>query len=154
MNTTLRVRLRPSPTLAATIAAAHVAALAAAVVALPGAAAAVAVAGVVLSGIAHLRLALHRVPHAVAGLELTADGDVAVAGPGGDWSTARLRSVAVPVPWLAVITLRDASGRRRSAVVLPDALDREAFRRLRIWLRWRTAAGSPAADSANALTRR
>jgi hypothetical protein len=154
LNATLRVRLRPSRTLAAAIASAHLAALAAALVALPGAAAGVAAAGVVLSAIAQVRLALHRVPHAVAGLELAADGGAAVAGPAGDWSAARLRSVAVPAPWLAVVTLRDASGRHRAAVVLPDSLDREAFRRLRIWLRWRSAAGSTGANAANDPTHR
>jgi hypothetical protein len=154
LNATLQVRLRPSRALAVAIAAAHLAALAAALVALPGAAAGVAAAGVVLSAIAQVRQALHRAPDAVAGLELTADGGAAVAGPAGDWSTARLRSVAVPVPWLAVVTLRDAAGRRRSAIVLPDSLDPEAFRRLRIWLRWRNASGSTGADSANDPTGR
>ena len=145
--------LRPSWTLAAAIALAHLAALAAAVAALPGAAAAVVAAGVALSAIEHLRAALHRAPHAVAGLELTADGRVAVAGPSGDWLTARLRSAAVPVPWLAVVTLRDALGQRRAAVVLPDALDREAFRRLRVWLRWGPASEPAGAESTNDPTR-
>ncbi len=147
------MRLRPSRTLAAAIVLAHLAALAAAVAALPGAAAAVVAAGVALSALGHLREALHRAPQAVAELELTADGRVAVAGPAGDWLTARLRSVAVPVPWLAVVTLRDALGQRRAAVVLPDALDREAFRRLRVWLRWGTAAGPAGADSTHEPTR-
>jgi toxin CptA len=149
LSTTLRVWLRPSWTLVAAIALAHLAALATAVAALPGAAAAVVAAGVALSAIGHLREALHRAPQAVTGLELSADGRVAVADPSGDWLTARLRSVAVPVPWLAVVTLRDALGQRRAAVVLPDALDREAFRRLRVWLRWGTAAGPAGADSTN-----
>jgi len=147
------VWLRPSGTLAAAIVLAHLAALATAVAALPGAAAAVVAAGVALSAIGHLREALHRAPQAVTGLELSADGRVAVADPSGDWLTARLRSVAVPVPWLAVVTLRDALGQRRGAVVLPDALDREAFRRLRVWLRWGIAAGPAGADSTNEPTR-
>jgi hypothetical protein len=67
---------------------------------------------------------------------------------------AHVRSAVVPVPWLAVVTLRDALGRRRSAVVLPDSLDREAFRRLRLWLRWRTPIGLPGTDSGNDPTRR
>jgi toxin CptA len=148
------VRLRPSRALAAAIASGHLAAAAAAIVALPGAAAAIATLGVALSAIAHVRLALHRAPHAVVGLEFTADGRAGVAGPGGDWLAARVRSAVVPVPWLAVVTLRDALGRRRSAVVLPDSLDREAFRRLRLWLRWRTPASLPSTDSANDPTRR
>jgi toxin CptA len=152
LNLTLRVWLRPSRTLAVAILLAHLAAAAAAVVALPGAAAAIVGAGVALSAVGHLREALQRAPQAVAGLEFAADGRVAVAGPSGDWLTARLRSAAVPVPWLAVVTLRDARGQRRAAVVLPDALEREAFRRLRVWLRW--GIGSPAgADATNVPTR-
>jgi toxin CptA len=152
LSPTLRVWLRPSRTLAATIAVAHLAAAAAAVLALPGAAAAVVVAGVALSAIAQLRDALHRGPRSITGLELAADGRVAVADPARQWATARLQTAAVPVPWLAVVALRDARGHRRSAVVLPDALDREAFRRLRLWLRW----GAPppqAPDSPNDPTR-
>jgi toxin CptA len=153
LNPTLRVWLRPSRTLAVAVVLAHLAALAAAVAALPGAAAAVVAAGVALSAIGHLRATLHRGPQAVAGLELTADGRVAVAGPSGDWLTARVGSVAVPVSWLAVVTLRDALGQRRAAVVLPDALDPDAFRRLRVWLRWATAAGPAGADATNDPTR-
>jgi toxin CptA len=154
LNATLRVRLRPSRTLAAAIVATHLAALAAAVVALPGAAAVVAAAGVVLSAVVHVRQALHRARHAVAGLELAADGGAAVAGPAGDWSAARLGGVAVPVPWLAVVTMRDAAGRRRSAVVLPDSLEPDAFRRLRIWLRWRAAAVATRTAPPDAPTQR
>jgi hypothetical protein len=50
--------------------------------------------------------------------------------------------------------MRDALGRRRSAVVLPDSLDPDAFRRLRVWLRWRTPGDPPAADSAQDPTPR
>ncbi len=153
MNPTLHVRLRPSPTLVAAIALAHLAAVAAALVALPGGAAAVAAIGVALSATAHLREALHRAPRAIAALELSADGPVAVAGPSGDWLTAQVRTAAVPAPWVAVVTVRDALGRRRSAVVLPDALDRDAFRRLRVWLRWGVAGDVAAADAANAPPR-
>jgi hypothetical protein len=35
---------------------------------------------------------------------------------------------------------RDANGRSRAAVILPDAADAEDFRRLRVWLKWRVAA--------------
>lgn len=38
--------------------------------------------------------------------------------------------------WLTVLLLRSSSGRRLSLTLLPDALDGEDFRRLRLWLRW------------------
>jgi toxin CptA len=133
----LRVQLGPSRWLAATVIVAHAVALAAAVAGLPAPAAAIVAAGLAASAVEHVRRALHRSPLAVAALELDADGGAAVAGPAGDWSPARVADAAVPVPWLAVLSLRDALGRRRTAVVLPDSLAPEPFRRLRVWLRWR-----------------
>jgi len=133
----LRVQLGPSRRLAATVIVAHAAALAGAVAGLPAPAAAIVAAGLAASAVEHVRRALHRSSLAVAALELDAGGGVAVAGPGGDWSPARLVDAAVPLPWLAVVSLRDALGRRRTAVVLPDSLAPEPFRRLRVWLRWR-----------------
>ena len=153
MNRTLEVRLRPSRALAATIVIAHLAALGAAVIGLPPAAAGIVAGGLALSAIEHARRALLRTPLAVAALAFSADGRVAVAGPDGDWCSASLRRVAVPTAWVAVVAIRDGLGRCRATVVLPDALDREAFRRLRIWLRWRTAVAPAATSSANTPTR-
>jgi hypothetical protein len=90
----------------------------------------------------------------VAGLELDAGGGVAIAGPASGWSPARLVDAAVPAPWLAVVSLRDALGRRRTAVVLPDSLGPEAFRRLRVWLRWRPPAPDAETPGANNPTQR
>jgi toxin CptA len=137
----VRVHLRPSRSLAAAVIVSHAAALGAVVFTLPTVAAMVAGAGVALSALEHLRQALHRTPLSVVGLEFGADAKVAVAGPAGEWSVATLKSVAVPAPWLAVATMRDSAGQRRAVVVLPDAIDPEAFRRLRVWLRWGTVAG-------------
>jgi len=137
LNDRLRVRLGPSRWLAAAVLAGHAAALAAAAAALPSPAAEIVAAGLALSAFEHVRRALHRSPLAIAALELDADGRVAVAGPSGSWSAARVLDAAVPAPWLAVVVLRDALDRRRTAVVLPDGVDADAFRRLRVWLRWR-----------------
>ena len=128
MSDRLRVQLGPSRWLAATVIVAHAAALAAAVAGLPAPAAAIVAAGLAASVIEHVRRALHRSPLSVAALELDAGGGVAVAGPANDWAPARLVDAAVPTPWLAVVRLRDALGRRRTAVVLPDSLAPEPFR--------------------------
>jgi toxin CptA len=137
LNDSLRVQLRPSRTLAAALAVGHLLALIAAVTSLPSAAAALVVLGLGLSLFHHLRLAMHRSALAVAGLDLAADGRFAVANPAGAWVAAELRHSAVPAAWLAVLAARDNAGRSRTAVILPDAVDPEAFRRLRVWLRWR-----------------
>ena len=106
-----------------------------------------------VSAIEHVRRALQQSSLAGTGLEFAAGGGVAVAGPASDWSTARLTDAAVPAPWLAVVRLRDARGRRRTAIVLPDNLPPEAFRRLRVWLLWRPA-GVVEERGANNPTRR
>jgi toxin CptA len=145
----LRVRLRPSRTLTAALAAGHAVALAAAAAGLPLPAAVVVAAGLGLSAIHHLRLAAHRAPLAVVQLELAADGRLALADPSGNWLPAELRRAAVPSAWLALVVARDAAGRWRSAVVLPDAADADAFRRLRVWLKWRTSPSDPTEGGAN-----
>ena len=70
---------------------------------------------------------------------------------------AALAAAVVCLPaaaWLAVLSLRDARGLRRTAVVLPDALDPDAFRRLRMWLRWRPPGTAQQIVKANDPTRR
>lgn len=132
--------LRPSRTVAGAVALAHMAALAAAAVGLAPLAAAVVAAGIGLSAIHHLRLALHLAPGAIAAVEFAPDGRCAVAGPSGQWQEAAVCAAAVPASWLAVLVVRDARGTKRPVVVLPDGADPDGFRRLRVWLRWRPAA--------------
>ncbi len=136
--------LRPSRTVVAAVALAHVAALAAAVVGLPPAAAVVVAVGLALSAIQHLRLALHRAAGAVSAVEFGSDGGCAVAGPDGEWREAAVCAGAVPAGWLAVLVVRDSRGTRRPVVVVPDSAEPEGFRQLRIWLRWRPAVGEGA----------
>jgi hypothetical protein len=60
-----------------------------------------------------------------------------------------LRHAAVPAGWLAILIARDGSGSSRSAVILPDALDPEPFRRLRVMLRWRATPEIGSLQEAN-----
>ncbi len=154
MTDRLRLQLGPSRWLAAAVIVAHAVALTAVVVGLPAPAAAIVAAGLAASVIEHVRRALHRSPLAVAALEFDAGGGVAVAGPASEWSPARLTDAAVPVSWLAVVSLRDALGRRRTAVVLPDSLAPEPFRRLRVWLKWRPLGPETGTHRANNPTQR
>ena len=118
------------------MAAAHAAAALGAVVGLPPLAAALAIAGVALSAVHQVRVVLHRAGTAIAAVEFASDGRFAVAGPDGEWRAARVVAAAVPASWLAVFVARDATRATRAAVVIPDSVDPEAFRRLRVWLRW------------------
>ena len=53
----------------------------------------------------------------------------------GTASTVQLQPHACVTPWLVVLRLRDASGRRHHLPVLPDMLPGSQFRRLRVRLR-------------------
>lgn len=56
----------------------------------------------------------------------------------------RLLGSSFVAPWLTVINLRpEGSWRARHAVMLPDAVEAEAFRRLRVMLRWKCAQAKP-----------
>jgi toxin CptA len=120
----------------------HLAGLAAALIGLPAPAAALVASGLALSAAHHLRVATHRSGRAVAGVAFRSDGSLAVADPAGAWLQAELRHCAAPTGWLAVLSVRDQRGRSRAAVVLPDAIDPESFRRLRVWLRWRAVTST------------
>jgi hypothetical protein len=61
------------------------------------------------------------------------DGGFEVTTPTGI-EEAVLRSVEVVEPWLTVFVLRTRSGRNVPVVLLPDAVEVEPFRRLRVRL--------------------
>lgn len=83
-----------------------------------------------LLALRRLRPGVHiRVDHAGG---LTVDG-----APGA------LRDGCFVAPWLAILRWRpDGARRDRTLLVAPDMLDAEAFRRLRVILRWRRDSGS------------
>lgn len=147
MSDSFRVQLRPSKALALAVGVGHLLALAAAGVGLPPVAGAFATAGLALSLVHYWRWATHRAPTSVAAIEVWPDGRLAIAGPAAAWRPAALRHAAVPAGWLTILVARDDAGRARCAVILPDALDPDAFRRLRVMLRWRATpdSGSPPA---------
>jgi toxin CptA len=55
----------------------------------------------------------------------------------GVWFPTQVLGSSYVSPWLTVLNLR-LDGRRLAmhVVLLPDALDHDDFRRLRVWLRW------------------
>ncbi|MBY0578396.1 MAG: hypothetical protein K2P57_05050 [Burkholderiales bacterium] len=56
---------------------------------------------------------------------------------GGDESNCTLQGSTYVSPWLTVLNLKGAGRLAKTAVILPDAIDGEAFRQLRVWLRWK-----------------
>lgn len=136
----LNITLRPSWVLAAILAVAHGAAIAMiALVSLPPWLQLIAIAAFVLNLIFEVRKsALLRSPNAVVAIDITSDDAFSIqTRRGGRIECEVLGSTYVTV-FLAVLNLREIdSGAARRVTILPDSIDKEDFRKLRVWLRWK-----------------
>jgi hypothetical protein len=82
----------------------------------------------------------HRAP-AIVSLELRGDGTLAACTRDGQWREGTLAGSTFVAPWLTAVHVRLEGARRASSVLLlPDNVDREDFRRARVWLRWKSGA--------------
>lgn len=78
-------------------------------------------------------------------LQCQADGSLSIQQTGEDWRPVTLLPGSMVNPWLTTIRYRGESGNKvGTLVLLPDSLDREDFRRLRVWLKWKAALQSSA----------
>jgi toxin CptA len=133
----LRLEFRPSYTLAAMLAAAHgIAAVSLVTLEFPGAVQWL-LGGVVLMSAARFVLAraLLRLPGSIVALEVPADDEVTYRTRGGRLHTAQLTGRHYVAPWFTVVELVVA-GRHRHICVMPDQLQADQFRQLRVRLRW------------------
>lgn len=73
-----------------------------------------------------------------ANVALMLDGDqVMLATRSGKQLTGRILRNSLVTPYLTVLNVLPQGARfARSAVILPDSLDAESFRQLRVWLKW------------------
>jgi hypothetical protein len=133
---TLRLTLAPAPAWAALIAAVHAAAALAAITWLPGPGAALVCAGLALSAWRGGSAALLRGSQAVRAVELRGDGSAAILDAHGEWHPAAVNGAASLGHWCAALRLRTC-GARRDVMLVPGALAADAFRRARVWVRWR-----------------
>ena len=134
----LSVSLKPSQRLLVIQSLAHLAAAGAVLAAnLPAWLAAVLL---LLTGasLAHVRR-----PLPVASLILGGDGDIEIVGADGTASKAVVHPHTLVLSFLVVLLYR-SQGRLRALTLLGDSLAAEDFRRLRLWLRWRSTAANPA----------
>jgi Membrane-bound toxin component of toxin-antitoxin system len=138
------VTILPSPLGATVLGALHALAACAALVALPAAAALVCVLGVALSAGACVSALLQWSPDSVRELTLRPDGSAAWRDRGGSWHVAQEVTGGVIAPWLAVVGLKEDGRGMRRLLLMPDAMQSEAFRELRVWLRWRPTSGTRA----------
>ncbi len=144
-----RVEFSASRYLAAILIAAHALALFALAVVLPpwaGAASAV----LILASLAYylLRDAWLKLGSSCTGLVTDEEGAVISLRDGTRLPCLVLNDSLV-TPLLTVLNLRPRGSRAvRSVVILPDSLEAEAFRQLRVWLKWgeRTASDPAGPD--------
>ena len=119
----------------------HVLAFGCAVVALHGAPLALVLCGIALSCHAQLQRLRAGCAADTDHLICRSDGGLELAG-----ATTRRRAAligcAVPSSWLAIVQTRDTAGHREAFVITPDRVGADAFRCLRVWLRWHRVAKS------------
>ncbi|MEW5889990.1 MAG: protein YgfX [Pseudomonadota bacterium] len=145
MHLPRRIPLRPSPRLAMLLAVAHVAAAGALWAAALPAPLSLGGSLLVLYSLWHgiRRHALRRDRRAPAELEIGNDGALCVRARTGEWTEMTASPASTLLPGLAVILCRaKGGGRGQTIVVFPDALSRDDWRSLRVWLRWRAARPS------------
>jgi len=127
----------------------HALATCAVFVALPAMPAVICAVGVTLSAIVHVGRSLQWRRDSVRELMLRPDGGVAWRAGDGMWRSAPGATGGVLAPWLMVIGLKEEGRHLQPLLVLPDAVDGDDLRELRIWLRWRPQARRRAGMSVN-----
>ncbi|MDP1734127.1 MAG: hypothetical protein Q8L44_07160 [Sulfuritalea sp.] len=88
-------------------------------------------------------LAYSRRASPVETLILRGDGRFEKVGAGDTASELIVHPHTLVLSFLVVLLYRQ-EGRLRALTLLPDSLAAEDFRQLRLWLRWRSAAATPA----------
>jgi toxin CptA len=74
----------------------------------------------------------------VRAVRLTGECDMSLQGQDATWLEAAILPSSFISPYLTVLNLNIEGERRaRHVVILPDAMDAEQFRQLRVWLRWK-----------------
>jgi hypothetical protein len=132
----LRLDLRPSRRLIGALALAHGLA-AAATIGLEGWPRYLLWALIVVSLGRSLAQALLHGAHQAVAVEVHEDGRASWRSRDGEWEEGRLGESQFVSVVFVIVEFRDARGRARRMVVMPDSLPPEDFRRLRVWLRWR-----------------
>jgi toxin CptA len=134
-----RIEITPSPTLAIALCAAHLAAAVAiwhSALPLPLRGVSIGVIAAALGWSLRSR-ALLRLASAIVALEITAAGQISFLTRRGTSHACELLGTSYVSPRLTILNLQ-ARGCRlaRHVLLVPDNVDTQDFRRLRIWLRW------------------
>jgi toxin CptA len=80
-------------------------------------------------------------PDSAMAIEISSDNQLSIQTRRGEWGEYNVLGNTYVTPWLTVLNLRQSGGRAtRRIVILPDSVDPEDFRKLRVWLRWKEDA--------------
>lgn len=142
----LLVRVRPSVRLGAVLIAAHaLVALATCLSGLPHWVVVGTVTVVAASAALHLRrYAWLNAPASIVFLDLTDNLECEARQRDGTTIHCTVASSTFVSPAMTVINLKPQSARlQRHVIILPDSMDSDTFRALRVWLRWRRAEPEP-----------
>ncbi|MGH8699921.1 MAG: protein YgfX [Burkholderiales bacterium] len=86
---------------------------------------------------------------AIVALELKSGGGIAFQTRDGKWVDCELSGSSYVSPRLTIVSLLPSgTGRTRRAILVPDNIDPRDFRRLRMWMRWKSGAGGEPAPAA------
>lgn len=92
--------------------------------------------------------ALHAA-NAIVALELKDGGGISFHTRDGGWADCELSGSSYVSPRLTIVNLRPrGKGRTRRVILVPDNVDPRDFRRLRMWMRWKSEAGQEPAPTA------
>jgi toxin CptA len=87
--------------------------------------------------------ALHA-SRSIVALELGEQGEIACQTRDGAWLHCELLASSYVSPGMTVVNLRARGwGGFRHVILVPDNVDPDDFRRVRTWLRWRSAVVNP-----------
>ena len=148
----LRIRLTPSRLLAAVLVLAHAAAIAAVLmVELPQWLKVVAIALLIAQcAVVVRRQAFLTGANAATAIEITSDHRLNVETRSAGWCEHEVLGSTYVTPYLTVLNLRRSSTRvARHVLLLPDSLNADDFRKLRVWLRWKEDTANSSRRAAN-----
>ena len=78
-----------------------------------------------------------RLLRSITALEVGSKGELRCFTRAHDWRNAEVLGSSFVTPWLTVLNMRLPDQLlAQHVVLLPDTLESDAFRRLRVWLRW------------------
>ncbi len=81
-------------------------------------------------------------PSSIVELQCEREGGALIKTRNGKAWEARVLGSSFVASYLTIVLLKPNTSRRaRAVVILPDALEPELFRQLRVWLKWRVGRG-------------